>query len=472
MATGGAMSMKEIMAERAQRMKGRERREGQKEETKKESAQPVQPKIVTEKKAASPSSMSMKEIMAERAARMKKNRKPAANVSTSAASGIQKNIWPNEFPLRINESNYTFATLLNVLVKSISGIIFLILSFGLLLWSLITGVEILGSMLMNIGCFCLVFMVIHLIKRKITGTSNDVSITLLFRYYNFTTMCMIILLLSFAIVDLTTMNDLHIFYFAHILFDCSLGLVFILSVIMAVYPGTVRERCMRFLFMWPLNESSETRPNKLIHILWITRQLLQVFVIGYTIIANLLIVDRFSKASKHLFWEYEALNMYFGAAFCEEYFKFFLAASIPFIPKYSKSKSAILHVSIMVGLAFDLVENIKYANENGISVLERLAGFTMHFVFAYPAALAISRQRDSILWIFEVVGGFALGVGIHGTFNYFLTIRHYDENFTFLAYISMPGLFLLGLAVGLYILIKNPFLPKDEFQQSQVNYQV
>jgi len=35
MATGGAMSMKEIMAERAQRMKGRERREGQKEETKK-----------------------------------------------------------------------------------------------------------------------------------------------------------------------------------------------------------------------------------------------------------------------------------------------------------------------------------------------------------------------------------------------------------------------------------------------------
>jgi len=413
--------------------------------------------------------MRMKEIMAERAARMKKNTKPTANVSTSAASGIQKNIWPNEFPPRIDESNYTFATLLNVLVKSISGIIFLILSFGLFLWSWFTGVDKIGSMLMNIGCFCLVFMVIHLIKRKITGTSNDVSITLLFRYYNFTTMCMIILLLSFYILD---RNDLHIFYFAHILFDCSLGLVFILSIIMAAYPGTVRERCMRFLFMWPLNERSKTKPTKLIHILWITRQLLQVFVIGYTIIANGLFVARFSEASKHRFLEYAALQMYFGAAFCEEYFKFFLAASIPFIPKYSKSKSAILHVSIMVGLAFDLVENIKYANEGGRSALRRLFGFAMHFVFAYPAALAISRQRDSILWIFEVIGGFALGVGIHGTFNYFLTISQHDTNFEFLFYISTLGFYPLGLAVGLYILIKNPFLPNDEFQQSQVNYQV
>lgn len=157
---------------------------------------------------------------------------------------------------------------------------------------------------------------------------------------------------------------------------------------------------------------------------------------------------------------YNAFQMYFGAAFCEEFFKFFIAASIPFISKYSKSKSAILHVCIVVGLAFDLVENIKYSMANGWLSMIRILGFCAHFVFAYPTALAITRQRDSILWILEVLGGFSLGVLLHGSFNYLTTIGLLGSSIS--VFLLMPGF----LIIGLYILIKNPFLPKDEFAQN------
>ena len=54
----------------------------------------------------------------------------------------QGNIWPNKFPPRIDESNYNyymFMILLKVLVMSISGITFLLLSLGLFLWSIVCG---------------------------------------------------------------------------------------------------------------------------------------------------------------------------------------------------------------------------------------------------------------------------------------------------------------------------------------------
>jgi RsiW-degrading membrane proteinase PrsW (M82 family) len=257
---------------------------------------------------------------------------------------------------------------------------------------------------------------------------------------------------------------MHLAKHSHIIFDFCLVLVFLLSLALASFPGTVRERIMRFCWMWPMDNGSETKPNKLSHALWITRQIIQVFVIGYCMVAAEIITVRMFHNEKEPL-RYNAFRMYFGAAFCEEFFKFFIAASIPFISKYSKSKSAILHVCIVVGLAFDLVENIKYSSMPPYSVggwksMRRIIGFCAHFVFAYPTALAITRQRDSILWILEVLGGFSLGVLLHGSFNYLTTIGLLGRSISL--FLLMPGF----LIIGLYILIKNPFLPKDELAQN------
>jgi len=400
------------------------------------------------------------------------------------SSDKPENVWPNKFPPRINDSNYTFMILLKVLVMSISGIIFLLLfvPVNAITWAYIKNtvisIDVIATLIMNLGCLGIVLLVIHLIKIKITGTSNDVSISLLLRYYDLCVICMVILYLSLmyctwerdASTQFASPYDDHMNPIAQILFYCSLGIVMVLSVIMALYRGTLRERCMRFFFMWPLKDeqSDSKKPDKLLHILWIVRQLFQAFVIGYTMMASGLIMEQFKYQKKHLYLEYNAIRAFFQAAFLEEYFKFFIAASVPFIAKYSQSKSAILHVSIMVGLAFSCVEDIQYCMGNGLGALIRLLMFPLHFVFAYPAAVAITRQRDSIVWIFEVIGSFLIGVAAHGIYDYLLFIPKDNPDLIWCALLSVYGLGGLFIFIGIYILWKNPFLPKDELKDERI----
>jgi hypothetical protein len=382
----------------------------------------------------------------------------------------KENVWPNQTCSKIDESFYSFCVLAKVLCRSISGIVFIILSAILLVRFLFrSGVHAVACIFMNLCCFGIVLLVIHLIKRKITGTPNDVSITLLLRYYNFGVICMFMLMLAMSVCNPRVPENAnpHLFNMklpAQTLFYGCIVIVMVLSIIMALYRGTLRERCMRFFFMWPLKDekNDSKNPDKLLHILWITRQLIQAVVIGYAIVATDLFIAKFKYGNEHLYLEYNAIKSFFRAAFLEEYFKFFIAGSVPFITKYNQSKSAILHVSIMVGLSFALVEDISYCSIYGFDAIMRIPMFPLHFVFAYPAAVAITRQRNSILWVFEVIGSFLIGVAAHGIFNYLLFISEDNPNFGWCHYVSCYGLGALFTGTGFYILYKNPFLPGDE----------
>jgi hypothetical protein len=401
----------------------------------------------------------------------------------------QENVWPKLTIVEIDESVYSFFTLIKVLCGTISGIMFLLLSSLLLVLSMMAEPAKLfhdprllrneiAVLFMNLMCFGIVLLVIHLIKIKITGTSNDVSISLLLRYYNLGAIFSTTLI---VLVNFTPMkeclgghqcqnpNFLTMHKIPQILFYCSLGMIMVLSVIMALYRGTLRERCMRFFFMWPLKDeqNDSKKPDKLLHILWMVRQLIQAFVIAYTMVAIGLVIQKFAHGNKHLYLEYESIRAFFQAGFCEEYFKFFVAASVPFIAKYSQSKSAILHVSIMVGLSFALVEDILYCMIGGYDAFMRVPMFPIHFVFAYPAAVAITRQRDSIVWIFELIGSFLIGVAAHGIFDYLLFISPFNPDLTWCGYVAAFGLGGLFIAVGAYILWKNPFLPEDKLEKKE-----
>jgi len=403
----------------------------------------------------------------------------------------QENVWPKLTIVEIDESVYSFFTLIKVLCGTISGIMFLLLSSLLLVLSMMAEPAKLlhdprlprneiAVLFMNLMCFGIVLLVIHLIKIKITGTSNDVSISLLLRYYNLGAIfsATLIVLINFTPmvecpVGLSWLCQNPNFQTMHpipqILFYCSLGMIMVLSVIMALYRGTLRERCMRFFFMWPLKDeqNDSKKPDKLLHILWMVRQLIQAFVIAYTMVAIGLVIQKFAHGNKHLYLEYESIRAFFQAGFCEEYFKFFVAASVPFIAKYSQSKSAILHVSIMVGLSFALVEDILYCMIGGYDAFMRVPMFPIHFVFAYPAAVAITRQRDSIVWIFELIGSFLIGVAAHGIFDYLLFISSFNPDLTWCGYVAAFGLGGLFIAVGAYILWKNPFLPEDKLEKKE-----
>jgi len=402
----------------------------------------------------------------------------------------QENVWPKLTIVEIDESVYSFFTLIKVLCGTISGIMFLLLSSLLLVLSMMAEPAKLlhdprlprneiAVLFMNLMCFGIVLLVIHLIKIKITGTSNDVSISLLLRYYNLGAIfsATLIVLINFTPmvecpVGLSWLCQNPNFQTMHpipqILFYCSLGMIMVLSVIMALYRGTLRERCMRFFFMWPLKDeqNDSKKPDKLLHILWMVRQLIQAFVIAYTMVATGLVIQKFAYGNEHLYLEYESIRAFFQAGFCEEYFKFFIAASVPFIAKYSQSKSAILHVSIMVGLSFALVEDILYCMIGGYGAFTRVPMFPIHFVCAYPAAVAITRQRDSIVWIFELIGSFLIGVAAHGIFDYLLFIS-VNPALTWCLYVGKFGLGGLFIAVGVYILWKNPFLPEDKLEKKE-----
>jgi len=402
----------------------------------------------------------------------------------------QENVWPKLTIVEIDESVYSFFTLIKVLCGTISGIMFLLLSSLLLVLSMMAEPAKLfhdprllrneiAVLFMNLMCFGIVLLVIHLIKIKITGTSNDVSISLLLRYYNLGAIFSTTLI---VLVNFTPMKECSVglswlcqnpnFLTMHkipqILFYCSLGMIMVLSVIMALYRGTLRERCMRFFFMWPLKDeqNDSKKPDKLLHILWVVRQLIQAFVIAYTMVATGLVIQKYAYGNKHLYLEYESIRAFFQAGFCEEYFKFFVAASVPFIAKYSQSKSAILHVSIMVGLSFALVEDILYCMIGGYDAFMRVPMFPIHFVFAYPAAVAITRQRDSIVWIFELIGSFLIGVAAHGIFDYLAFIPRENSNLWWTGLIGW-GLAFLFIAIGAYILWKNPFLPEDKLEKKE-----
>jgi len=120
----------------------------------------------------------------------------------------------------------------------------------------------------------------------------------------------------------------------------------------------------------------------------------------------------------------------------------------------------------MVGLSFALVEDILYCMIGGYGAFTRVPMFPIHFVCAYPAAVAITRQRDSIVWIFELIGSFLIGVAAHGIFDYLLFIS-VNPALTWCLYVGKFGLGGLFIAVGVYILWKNPFLPEDKLEKKE-----
>lgn len=349
---------------------------------------------------------------------------------------------------------------------SFSGFILLVLHTAVAIVSLkVSNKSNYGATIfMNVACFFIPFVAMHFIKLKINGTCHDVSLTLLLRYYNFSTTAMLGL---WGLLLLCTHKQIG-FKKLMIIFSVFLFLVLILSIALASYPGTIRQRCMKFFFIWPLkteDNEEQQNPNKLVHILWITRQIFQVVVIVVTMVASFQLALEIRKNSVHDLDEslrYNAKKAFFQAGFCEEYFKFFLAASVSFIPKYNKSKSAILQVSIVVSVAFSVVEDILYATRVGWAAAMRPFMFPLHYVFNYPLAFMITRQRDSIWWVFELFGGFIFAVGLHGVYDYVLFLGNENKE---LSWLSTIGIFVFAPALmwaGFVILISKKSLPKEE----------
>jgi len=401
-----------------------------------------------------------------------KNRAPIYDITVENETAAPQNIWFNEFPPRIDESNYSnqhckaLQIWFKLLFFSFSGIMLLVLHTVVAIVSLKVSNDSThgATIFMNVVCFLIPFFVMHYIKLKINGTCHDVSLTLLLRYYNFATTAMLGL---WGFLLLWTNKQIN-FEKSMIIFCVFLSVVLILSIVLAAYPGTIRQRCMKFFFIWPMktDDNEDQNADKLVHILWITRQLFQVVVIVVTMLASRqLAFEIRKKTSVHDLDEslrYNAKQAFFQAGFCEEYFKFFLAAGVSFIPKYNKSKSAILQVSIVVSVAFSVVEDILYATRSGWSAAIRPLMFPLHYVFNYPCAYMITRQRDSIWWVFELLGGFIFAVGLHGTYDYVLFLGMENKE---LAWLSSVGGFVFAPAlvwVGLVILISPKSLPKEE----------
>jgi len=390
--------------------------------------------------------------------------------------GQEDHIWPNKFPARIDESGYgdtknwgALKIWVQLFFCSFSGLGYIVIHGLATIMSLVVAANrkkdppcFFPIIFMNIICFMISIMVMYYVKKKVHGTSHNISLTLLLRYYDFAAFCMLILWAILVLYEKNLIDPT----IGWVLFSISLFVVVVLSIILAAWPGTIRERFMRFFFMWPMNtDNNKIKSTKLLQILWITRQIFQIVVIVITILISSERANDWRKnKSKDDFdasLRYQAIRAFFQAGFCEEYFKFMLVAGVPFIPKYNRSKSAILHVSIVVGMAFAVIEDIMYATSFGWKAASRPIGWALHFMFAYPAAWMLTRQRDSILWLFEILFGFTVGVALHGGYDYLLFIAEEHEHLRWLALIALV-MGCGGCCAGFGICCSPQTLPSEE----------
>merc|ERR1719161_2814845 len=88
------------------------------------------------------------------------------------------------------------------------------------------------------------------------------------------------------------------------------------------------------------------------------------------------------------------------------------------IPKYSKSRISMLYISFIAAMGFDFVEIVVYVRKGGSGELARFFVPFAHSCFNFFTAFAIARQRNSCLWIFEILVGLLLSIASHALNNY------------------------------------------------------
>merc|ERR1712070_649942 len=125
------------------------------------------------------------------------------------------------------------------------------------------------------------------------------------------------------------------------------------------------------------------------------------------------------------------------------------------IPKYSRSRLALLYVSFIVGLGFDLAENVSYSMQHPEPIIFiRFIAMFAHSGFNFSIALAVARQRDCIVWWIELFVGISCAIAWHACSNYTLNVAANNENYTLFVlwyYVAKPiityGLFFLILTI-------------------------
>merc|ERR1719335_2080231 len=122
-------------------------------------------------------------------------------------------------------------------------------------------------------------------------------------------------------------------------------------------PGTFREKVLKFFFLWPFRTSEDafetSNIDRFDQVVWFLR-------FAFTTIAI---------SSSMGLWEHnldKTITSSLGAGLHEEAYKLLLTGTIFMIPKYSRSRLALLYVSFIVGLGFGLAEDVVYINKYGL----------------------------------------------------------------------------------------------------------
>jgi RsiW-degrading membrane proteinase PrsW (M82 family) len=161
---------------------------------------------------------------------------------------------------------------------------------------------------------------------------------------------------------------------------------------------------------------------------------------------------------------YIILTSIFTAGLDEELFKFLILASVCIIPKYEKSKSAILQTCVMTGLSFGAIETFMYGLGYGCDCYaKRIVGFPAHFLYTYVSAIALTRQRDEMMWVLEMIAALCISITIHALHNigqYYMALQllEHDTNLLGLLQLAVQS---VKLIIGSFVIIKLWNLPKD-----------
>lgn len=188
-----------------------------------------------------------------------------------------------------------------------------------------------------------------------------------------------------------------------------IGLYFLLR------PGTLQERCLKACFIWPL-QTAEDYPEPSImdyvdQIFWFIRLFLMSLAMGARSFAD------------------KIIKVTIGAGTSEETFKLMMIGTLFLIPKYSRNRMAVLYISFTVGFAFEMLENIHYCYKYEESQLTRFINIFAHPTFTFWIAIAIARQRNTLLWWVEFVSSLVLAMGLHALWNF---SAHYEYRFLYI----------------------------------------
>lgn len=211
-------------------------------------------------------------------------------------------------------------------------------------------------------------------------------------------------------------------------------------------PGTFREKVLKFFFLWPFRTSEDafetSNIDRFDQVVWFFRFAFTTIAISGSMGLWEDILERIITSS-------------LGAGLHEEAYKLLLTGTIFMIPKYSRSRLALLYVSFIVGLGFGFAENVGYMMQESEPItFIRFISMFAHSGFNFSIALAVARQRDCIVWWIELLVGISCAIAWHAGSNYIITVAAKNENNTLSVlwyFIAKPimtyGIFFLILTI-------------------------